>query len=258
MQFLIIPDIHCRKFWRDLDYDKYDKVIFLGDYLDPYSGEPNLEENSIEMLNDIISLKKSNPDKYILLTGNHTDHYIWSNMAEASRKSWAFREVYNEIFIKNLDLFQITYIYNNTIFSHAGITPEWAYRFLADYMKYDESALEENLVLETAKILMDTPLKDFNKHYIKALSNISSTYRGGFDDYGSCEWADIYEHIDLANSTIDNIVPKHKSDGYYQIFGHSQLKENPIVTTSWACVDCRRPFIYDFNKLIEYGSDNSL
>ena len=34
--------------------------------------------NLMNMLNDIISLKKNEPDKYILLTGNHTDSYIWS------------------------------------------------------------------------------------------------------------------------------------------------------------------------------------
>lgn len=32
---LIIPDVHGRTFWK-YAIDKYDKVIFLGDYLDPY------------------------------------------------------------------------------------------------------------------------------------------------------------------------------------------------------------------------------
>ena len=39
-KYLIIPDIHCRKFWREsINEDKVDKVIFLGDYLDPYPDE---------------------------------------------------------------------------------------------------------------------------------------------------------------------------------------------------------------------------
>lgn len=88
MKVLVIPDIHCRNFWRKTisdNADKVDKVIFLGDYLDPYLNEieenPELMEceyfgdskNLLKMLEDIISLKKNESDKYILLTGNHTN-----------------------------------------------------------------------------------------------------------------------------------------------------------------------------------------
>ena len=39
-KILIIPDVHGRRFWRDaIESDDYDKVIFLGDYLDPYPDE---------------------------------------------------------------------------------------------------------------------------------------------------------------------------------------------------------------------------
>ena len=93
MKVLVIPDIHGRKFWRKAISDnigKVDKVIFLGDYLDPYQNEieenPELMEceyfydakNLLKMLEDIIGLKKNEPDKYILLTGNHSNSYIWS------------------------------------------------------------------------------------------------------------------------------------------------------------------------------------
>ena len=70
---LVIPDIHCRNFWRTTisnNIGKVDKVVFLGDYLDPYEYEidrsPELMEckyfgdaqSNLLMLNDIISLKK--------------------------------------------------------------------------------------------------------------------------------------------------------------------------------------------------------
>ena len=41
-KILCIPDIHCRKFWRKAinEYkNSVDKVIFLGDYIDPYPEE---------------------------------------------------------------------------------------------------------------------------------------------------------------------------------------------------------------------------
>ena len=141
MKVLVIGDIHGRKFWRQTiadNIDKVDKVIFLGDYLDPYGDEiekypETMEvksfsdsENAIKMLNDIISLKKNEPDKYILLCGNHTCSYIWSNFEAASRtdrKNW---KKYNKFFSQNLEYFNLVWIENNVIFSHAGISEGWA------------------------------------------------------------------------------------------------------------------------------------
>ena len=255
-KYLVIPDIHCRKFWRkSIKEDKVDKVIFLGDYLDPYPNEIKSNPESMEvksfqnitsaikMLEDIFSLKKNNPDKYILLTGNHTDSYIWSNFSRATRTDFANWELYLNIFLENLNLFNFVWIENDVIFSHAGISDGWANEFLYNFMKYDEGAeLEkDSAILETAIVLRDTPLKDFNKFYIKAISCISH-YRGGDYFYGSCEWADLREHIDIEKS-INEVVPKGE-DGIYQVFGHTQLKV-PIITDKWTCLDCRKGFIVD-------------
>jgi hypothetical protein len=138
----------------------------------------------------------------------------------------------------------LVWIENDVIFSHAGISEGWANEFLYHYMDYDENVpLEKNsLVFEAARVLKDTELKDFNIHYIKAISNISH-YRGGDSYYGSCEWADLREHIDIQNSSLDNIIPKGE-DGIYQVFGHTQLK-SPLITDKWACLDCRQGFIFD-------------
>ena len=257
MKLLIIPDIHCRTFWRKTvnnNSDKVDKVIFLGDYLDFYPSEfmDNPESLELEdfydstsaliMLEDIFSLKEDNPDKFILLTGNHTDSYIWPTFKTPSRtdrKNW---EKYHKFFSQNLDYFNLVWIENDVIISHAGITEDWAYTFLADYMKYDESALEGiSFVRETAEVLKNTLLKDFNKYYINAISDISY-YRQGESLYGSCEWADIREHLDLSASLI-NPCPKGEK-GIYQIFGHTQLIQ-PLITDKWACLDCRKGFIFD-------------
>ena len=260
MKVLVIPDIHGRKFWRKAIADnigKVDKVVFLGDYLDPYGYEieenPELMEcnsfydskNLLKMLEDIISLKKNEPDKYILLTGNHTDSYIWSKFHAATRTDYKNWEKYHKFFSQNLEYFNLVWIENDVIFSHAGISKGWANEFLYRYMEYDEGAELENnsLIFETARVLKDTQLKDFNIHYIKAISNISH-YRGGDFYYGSCEWSDLREHIDTQNSSPDNIIPKEGEDGIFQVFGHTQLKA-PLITDKWACLDCRQGFIFD-------------
>lgn len=260
MKILVIPDIHCRNFWRkaiDENIGKVDKVIFLGDYLDPYYNE--IEDNpesmeikdfydycsALEMLNDIISLKKNEPNKFILLTGNHTDSYIWSKFSAATRTDYKNWETYHKFFSENLNLFNFAYIQDNTIFTHAGISEGWANDFLYLFMKYDEGAeLERNsLVFETARVLEDTPLNNFNKYYINSISCIS-WYRGGDFIYGSCEWADIREHIEKIISYQDNTVEGKGEKGIFQVFGHTQLN-NPLICDKWACLDCRRGFIVD-------------
>ena len=268
---MIIPDLHGRKFWRKTivnNIEQVDKIIFLGDYLDPYGNEieenPELMEcegfgdakNLLNMLNDIVGLKKNEPEKYILLTGNHTDSYIWSKFNAATRTDYKNWEKYHKFFLENLEYFNLVWTENNCIFSHAGISEKWAKVFLEDYMEYNESALEGiSYTKECAEVLRDTSLKDFNIHYINAISNISF-YRGGPVDEGSCEWADIREHIDFKNSTSDKVIGLGE-EGIFQIFGHTQLK-NKFICDKWACLDCRKGFIVDtLTHDIKDASDNS-
>ena len=111
-------------------------------------------------------------------------------------------------------------------------------------MKYDESALEGiSYTWECAEVLRDTNLEDFNIYYIKAISNISY-YRGGENSYGSCEWADLREHIDHHQSAVQEKIVPLGEDGIYQVFGHTQLMK-PLITDKWACLDCRKGFIFD-------------
>lgn len=256
MKVLIIPDVHCRKFWRQAIADNVgnvNKVIFLGDYLDPYPDEidsnPQLMEvksfkdsfNALNMLNDIISLKKNEPDKYVLLTGNHTDSYIWSKFSAATRTDYDNWEKYHKFFSENLEYFNLVWIEDDVIFSHAGISEDWADEFLYHYMDYDtEVMLEKNSpIFETVRVLKDTQLKDFNIHYIKAISNISY-YRRGDSPYGSCEWADIREYYNNKMSGFSPVA----YENCFQVFGHTQLKK-PLIEETWACLDCRKGFIID-------------
>ena len=262
MKVLVLPDIHGRKFWRKAvtnNIGQVDKVIFLGDYLDPYENEidenPELMEcddfydckNLLKMLEDIVSLKKNEPDKYILLCGNHTCSYIWSKFHAASRTDYKNWEKYHKFFSENLNLFNLVWIENDVIFSHAGISEGWAKAVAV------ELSLTINLndpVKSIARYLSNVNLNNIlDKKLIKLLGDISS-YRGGGSYYGSCEWADIREHINhietlklKQNDKITKIVSIGE-EGIYQVFGHTQLKE-PLITDKWACLDCRKGFIFD-------------
>jgi hypothetical protein len=255
MKILILPDLHARKFWRQAITDnanKVDKVIFLGDYLDPYSEEimmaPELMEcsdfydsrNLLKMLNDIISLKKNEPDKYILLTGNHTDSYIWPTFSAATRTDYKNWETYHKFFTDNLDLFNLVWTEDNVIFSHAGISEGWA---KAVAIELSLTINLNNPVKSIARYLSNVNLDNIlDKKLIKLLGNISS-YRGGDSYYGSCEWADLREHVDVIS--IAKLIPLGE-DGIFQVFGHTQLK-NTLITDKWACLDCRKGFIVNTN-----------
>ena len=73
-QLLAIGDVHGRTFWKDAvekHADNVDKIIFLGDYLDPYKWENITRKDAIRNFQEIIDYKSNNKDKVILLLGNH-------------------------------------------------------------------------------------------------------------------------------------------------------------------------------------------
>ena len=72
-KILIVGDVHGRKFWHKAEeiIDKVDKVVFLGDYLDPYPHEGILVNEAIQEFKQILEFKEKYNDKVVLLTGNH-------------------------------------------------------------------------------------------------------------------------------------------------------------------------------------------
>ena len=226
MKILINPDIHGRVFWKySIEHkDKFDKIIFLGDYLDAYS--PDLLVNEKDNFKEIIQFKKDNLDKVILLLGNHDCHYINSKILHSSRYNPFKANIYHKLFNDNLDLFQLIYIYDKYLFSHAGVYQKWM-----------------DLNKLTLKDLLDCDLDKLSKSL-----NWIDYFRGGFYDVGSCIWADIRD------SGTEKLLK-----GYYHIFGHTQLKFN-LSTSELSCLDCRVPFSLDsetgyINKLMDIPSE---
>ena len=58
MKILVLPDIHGREFWKGAceDIDSFDKVIFLGDYFDPYDFEGISVATAIENFQEILDV----------------------------------------------------------------------------------------------------------------------------------------------------------------------------------------------------------
>lgn len=73
MKVLVLPDIHGRDFWIQpcSEIENFDKVIFLGDYLDPYNFEDISVPMAIDNFRAIMEFANDNKDKTVLLLGNH-------------------------------------------------------------------------------------------------------------------------------------------------------------------------------------------
>ena len=83
-ELIIIPDVHGRHFWREPVREalsRREHVIFLGDYLDPYSGEGVSQADAFGWFGEIIELKKENAENITLLLGNHDLHYLSQDLA---------------------------------------------------------------------------------------------------------------------------------------------------------------------------------
>lgn len=211
-RYLIVPDVHGRTFWQEAKrlVDEVNRVIFLGDYLDPYPHEGITKEQAIEQFKEIIQFKKDNSDKVILLLGNHDCAYCY-DFGSASRYDYENKLEIKQLFKDNMELFGLWYLGNNgCLFSHAGITRDW--------LKY---SLECNI---------EEVLCKSNKDLIPHLWQVSFM-RGGWTRTGSLIWSDVREG--------------DREETFYQIFGHTQLQSAPFITEKYACLDVRRCFLLD-------------
>ena len=229
---LIIPDVHGRDFWREPVMKTLEegdaRIVFLGDYLDPYSDDfehgVNYHERAIAVFNEIISLKKENPDRITLLLGNHDLHYIFQGL-DGSRKNIFKGAEIARLLEENLSIFSMAHEENvngkRYLFTHAGISKGW--------MKSHPEIFPEGCLLSAVMInsMMFTP------EFVHALEDVS-TYRGGWDDWGSMIWADACEFMK------EGALP----EGIIQIAGHTRHMGGAInVGDSYWCLDCAESFI---------------
>lgn len=224
---IIIPDVHGRVFWKEAVKDKNEKVIFLGDYVDPYPGEKLSLTRTIDNLEEIIEYKKSNPSQVILLLGNHDFMYMDSEHNRYScRHDFENEPRITKILLNSRDQFQMAYTTKikekDYVFSHAGILDDW--------LEEHKDLFGEHKSIPEYVETINNLYHEWNLKFIQSLLEISS-YRGGWSDFGSMIWSDLREN----RFSGDNDV--------YQIFGHTQLKDQPIISENFADLDCRRSFV---------------
>lgn len=162
-KIIVISDVHGRKTWQDIikKEKNIDTLVFLGDYLDSFD-IPGTQQ--IENFEDIIDFKIVNPDKVILLLGNHCLHYIDGFGEHYSGFQKGLQYQYARMFEQYKNLFQMCYQINDILFTHAGISEVW---YEEQCKKYE---LEKEHVCNNINYLWNTTFSPFRFN--------------GIDDYG--------------------------------------------------------------------------
>jgi predicted phosphodiesterase len=203
MKHVIIGDLHGKDCWKEIDIRKFDKVVFLGDYVDHWTASDlSIEQN----LKEIIRFKKRHWDKVILLLGNHDIQYLYFPLNRCTGFRPAMQQSLTNLFNLNKNYFQVAYQKGNYLFTHAGVTNSWYHDF------------QRLPILEKIKEEDDTLADMLNK-----ADQTSQRYllhvRGGQGN-GGITWADRKE-------TMADMLK-----GFHQVVGHTQVPEVESISYS--------------------------
>lgn len=123
MKTVVIGDIHGRFVWRNIiDKKVADIFVFLGDYV---SDEKTSGNWQIANLKSILIFKEDNPEKVILLRGNHDMQHLGYSWADCSGLNSFVLEEMSRMKNRFENDTQWIYTIDNVIYSHAGITKTW-------------------------------------------------------------------------------------------------------------------------------------
>lgn len=241
-KLIIVPDVHGRRFWEIVKKFKNNQIVFLGDYLDPYTQIEGIERTqAIDNFKEILEFAEENKNNVTLLYGNHDSSYAFKNQNLCMCRYDRLNHIQCEtLFDDYRYLFKFAYDTtingNKYLLTHAGVNPLWV-KVHSELFKPDFKY--------TANELNKIPISDL----ISPLCDVG-LYRGGWNEWSSFIWADIKEHIiDVKKmSGIGNFMVPEK---LIQIVGHTWL-QHPI------CFDCAvyKVFCLDIGTDVFYLDEN--
>lgn len=227
MKALFVGDVHNHLYMfkdierLDKEY-KFDRIIFLGDYVDDWLTD---NHNSLETLNTLFKLKEKGPDKYTMLIGNHELSYLGfpcsghhkelEDLVEQKLKE----NIYNLEYYTEIELDGKTFVC-----SHAGFTNDYICQVLDVYGDW--------------KPVLDELQK--NRLQNLAYLRYCSRARGGMDSCSSFVWTDRMEHLRLAQNEKP-VIP-------YQIAGHT-----PVTTVAFHSAENSEMYFVDTHSTYRSG-----
>lgn len=243
---LVVPDVHqrIRQVIKVLNFEKFDEVVFLGDWLDSFLEPPNVYSfgETCEYLKALI-LEHPRKNCFKFLVGNHDMNYIFNNVGSSQKshsrkleyycsgysggKCKTFRKIFwdaglrDAFFIEN---FLLAYKTQGWLLSHAGLVPE--------KLPYGG----------TVEIVLNKLLPDVWRNFRYTgyshsyLMSDVGTYRGGNNPIGGILWLDwnmeMYPHSNIGN----------------QIVGHTRMSAPAKLETPDRKVTC-----WNLDTELHYG-----
>lgn len=250
-RILVIPDVHGRTFWKE-PVGKYinvvDRVVFLGDYLDPYptEGIEYSHNDIIRNLKEIIELKRNHTEKVVLLKGNHDQHYaskLFRELAGGTRMDMWHWDEYHDFFNKYRDLFKIAHLEVIKgipyLFSHAGVTTYWLNKVnsMVWLLSDNEISVTDQDIVNRINALDD----EGQGQEMLSVIGASRSWFGG-EKTGGILWADVDDHPILYAPHVYGL------DQVFQVFGHSRMngmEDDMIQGEGYAMIDSQKCFMID-------------
>jgi hypothetical protein len=127
MKAIVIGDIHGRDSWIKIveQNPDADLFIFVGDYFDSLTIPALKQINNFKL---ILKFRDENPNKVIMLFGNHDFHYT-SGCIGGGYTGFDFSVYYNvKLDLERLireEVIKVCHLLDDIFFSHAGITKTW-------------------------------------------------------------------------------------------------------------------------------------
>jgi predicted MPP superfamily phosphohydrolase len=211
MKIVALGDTHGRDIWKTIIKieNDFDKFVFIGDYFD--TRDDINASIQIQNFKEILEFKKENPDKVVLLIGNHDFHYLKGcGETYSGYQQYAAMDI-NEVLQPALtsEHLQICYVYDDLIFSHAGLTNTWC---------------------ETNEIDLYNIENSVNTTFMKKMEAFRFEYGENLDRSGN----------DVTQSPIWVRIPSLLKDmvkGFTYIIGHTTIKELHMANNIIA-IDC--------------------
>lgn len=213
MKYLVLGDLHCRDVWKDIvakEGDSCDKIIFLGDYTCPR--EVRLEDptDACGFLYEVLEYKDQNPNKVVLLRGNHdmaSLGYSWAHCYPQDHPN--VQQYWQTEDIKNWFLRNTQWVYQipdtNIVCSHAGVSEaflENARKYIKG-SQYDDGSIDTDVLIDCVNTIEPCELFGFTPCKLSDYYGDSATQ--------PCTWIRPYTLL------------SYGVKGFIQVVGHTRL-----------------------------------
>ena len=122
MKIIALGDTHGRPLWKEIiEKEKPDKIVFIGDYFDSFDVSA---EDQINNFLDIAAYKEANPERTILLIGNHDFHYLHGENGTSGYQR-NYTNVIHHALKQHDTKLQMAYQLGDILFTHAGVSSIW-------------------------------------------------------------------------------------------------------------------------------------